>query len=357
MGSLASALKQSALNMLLRILLLAAFALSCACGSSPCQTPVCCESGEYTKDECGCCLTCAKAEGQRCGGPFRIAGSCSDNLRCLRQCECKTVSEADCIFPFNYKGVSYSTCTTEESENKVPWCATQVDETGEVVKNSWQDCSEGCPGTGFECNEGFLFNVEGTCVNGTEATSLLASLRAGPLAVVLDDIPSETNQKVAPLCPRGRGAEDKMKKCHCEGGAVTKGLDGNSKGGCIQPLIDPGFEEASEGWCFLSNVQNPVEPTEDCFEDTLWSVSDGKFWSNEACFVEKAKSSECLTSLGSKCIFPFEYEGQTYNQCTTQGSENAQAWCATKVDSSGVVVRNSWEDCHHSCPGTGEVLT
>merc|ERR1712128_152919 len=144
------------------------------------------------------------------------------------------------------------------------------------------------------------------------------------------------NQKVAPLCPRGRGAEDKMKKCHCEGGAVTKGLDGNSKGGCIQPLIDPGFEDA--------------------FEDTLWSVSDGKFWSNEACFVEKAKSSECLTSLGSKCIFPFEYEGQTYNQCTTQGSENAQAWCATKVDSSGVVVRNFWEDCHHSCPGTGDVV-
>merc|ERR1712106_624422 len=153
MGSLTSVLKQSTLTMLLRILILAfcastAFALSCACGSSPCQTPVCCESGEYTKDECGCCLTCAKAEGQRCGGPFRIAGTCSDNLRCLRQCECKTVSEADCIFPFNYKGVSYSTCTTEESENKVPWCATQVDETGEVVKNSWQDCSEGCPGTG-----------------------------------------------------------------------------------------------------------------------------------------------------------------------------------------------------------------
>ena len=30
----------------------------------------------------------------------------------------------------------------------------QVDEDGEVVRNTWQDCTEGCPGTDFECNEG-----------------------------------------------------------------------------------------------------------------------------------------------------------------------------------------------------------
>ena len=30
----------------------------------------------------------------------------------------------------------------------------EVDEEGEVVRNTWQDCTEGCPGTDFECNEG-----------------------------------------------------------------------------------------------------------------------------------------------------------------------------------------------------------
>ena len=61
-------------------------ALSCNCGSSPCRTPVCCTSGYYTLDECGCFLTCAKAEDEECGGPFRIAGNCAAGLRCLRQC-------------------------------------------------------------------------------------------------------------------------------------------------------------------------------------------------------------------------------------------------------------------------------
>merc|ERR1712098_410534 len=114
MGSWTSAFEVvTSKEMILRIICLlfafvhAAWSLSCACGSSPCQTPVCCESGEYTLDECGCCLTCAKAEGQRCGGPFRIAGTCGQDLRCLRQCECNTVSEKPCIFPFSYKGVSY----------------------------------------------------------------------------------------------------------------------------------------------------------------------------------------------------------------------------------------------------------
>ena len=36
------------------------------------QTPVCCPSGMYTLDECGCCLTCAKDFGEKCGGPFQV---------------------------------------------------------------------------------------------------------------------------------------------------------------------------------------------------------------------------------------------------------------------------------------------
>ena len=60
--------------------------LSCSCGVSPCQTPACCPSGRYTWDECGCCLVCAKAEGETCGGPFRVAGTCQEGSRCLRQC-------------------------------------------------------------------------------------------------------------------------------------------------------------------------------------------------------------------------------------------------------------------------------
>ena len=62
---------------------------------------------------------------------------------------CKTVGDAGkpCIFPFEYAGKTYDRCTTRDSDNGQPWCATQVDSDGYVVDNAWGDCLDGCPGT------------------------------------------------------------------------------------------------------------------------------------------------------------------------------------------------------------------
>ena len=46
------------------------------------------------------------------------------------------------MFPFTYRGVTYKTCTTAESDNNKAWCATEVDSEGVVVNNKWQDCAE-----------------------------------------------------------------------------------------------------------------------------------------------------------------------------------------------------------------------
>merc|ERR1712106_375998 len=46
------------------------------CGPSPsCQY-------EVIKSVCGCCDACSKGPGERCGGPWGIAGSCSEGLDC-----------------------------------------------------------------------------------------------------------------------------------------------------------------------------------------------------------------------------------------------------------------------------------
>ena len=62
----------------------------CLCHVIPrykCQDPPrCCESGYYTFDECGCCMTCAKAELQDCGGPSGAKGKCATGLSCLKTC-------------------------------------------------------------------------------------------------------------------------------------------------------------------------------------------------------------------------------------------------------------------------------
>ena len=53
--------------------------------------PTCCESGQYALDECGCCLKCAKAELQTCGGANDISGRCGNGLQCLKTC-CKLLN-------------------------------------------------------------------------------------------------------------------------------------------------------------------------------------------------------------------------------------------------------------------------
>nr|ADD38120.1 Cysteine-rich motor neuron 1 protein [Lepeophtheirus salmonis] len=42
-----------------------------------------CSSGQALWDNCGICLRCAKARGERCGGPHNVDGMCASGLACL----------------------------------------------------------------------------------------------------------------------------------------------------------------------------------------------------------------------------------------------------------------------------------
>ena len=52
-----------------------------------------------------------------------------------------------CIFPFLYRGETYSRCISRDSDTGQPWCATRVDSQGWVEDHAWGDCDQGCPGT------------------------------------------------------------------------------------------------------------------------------------------------------------------------------------------------------------------
>merc|ERR1719205_483843 len=54
----------------------------------------------------------------------------------------------------------------------------------------------------------------------------------------------------------------------------------------------------------------------------------------------------CSTRTGDTCIFPFSFNGVEHYQCTY--ADSPTAWCATQVDSQGVVVTNRWGDCETS---------
>ena len=52
-----------------------------------------------------------------------------------------------CIFPFTYKGVEYSHCTSQDHPGRQEWCSTKTDDQGVHVSGSghWGVCSTECP--------------------------------------------------------------------------------------------------------------------------------------------------------------------------------------------------------------------
>lgn len=282
-------------------------ALSCPpCGKYPCQDPVCCESGFYTKDVCGCCTTCAKPEGEVCGGPWgSSSGTCARGSRCLRNCACQTVNYNECKFPFTYKGTTYTKCTTDSSVNGKPWCAIEVDRDGVVIDKQWEDCQEECESFYLEpqCDENYLFNAEGRCVNSRSANNLVRTLTDSAVPAQLDDDYSDS-QTAAPRCrdvtprlvpftsePIDSVVVNSRDYCSCDLGSVARDLAGNLKGGCIpqnsggtfNDYGDYGASSGSNGYCFLNNILDPANATLNCYEDAAWSASDGRFYSFEAC--------------------------------------------------------------------------
>jgi len=55
-----------------------------------------------------------------------------------------------CIFPFTYKGVTYTKCTVHHDGSNLAWCATRVKVSGAHQYyygfNNWDHCDDSCPG-------------------------------------------------------------------------------------------------------------------------------------------------------------------------------------------------------------------
>ena len=52
---------------------------------------------------------------------------------------------------------------------------------------------------------------------------------------------------------------------------------------------------------------------------------------------------------GQPCIFPFNLDGKSYNECTTDFDPDGKLWCATETDESDKQVTNKWGYCPNKC--------
>ena len=47
--------------------------------------------------------------------------------------------------------------------------------------------------------------------------------------------------------------------------------------------------------------------------------------------LQKHGSTKGMSPIGSPCMFPFIYKGQTWKQCISDGSRSSLHWCSTQV--------------------------
>merc|ERR1712110_1221620 len=62
----------------------------------------------------------------------------------------------------------------------------------------------------------------------------------------------------------------------------------------------------------------------------------------DTCSCEK---QPCATKSNKLCVFPFYYDGDKYNSCTTKGDSWGRLWCATETDSKGNFISGKWDMC------------
>ena len=58
------------------------------------------------------------------------------------------------------------------------------------------------------------------------------------------------------------------------------------------------------------------------------------------------------------CIFPFKFDGITWNTCTNVDDPSAPFWCSTKVDDEGNHIggQGNWGNCASNCPMPGKLV-
>ena len=62
-------------------------------------------------------------------------------------------------------------------------------------------------------------------------------------------------------------------------------------------------------------------------------------------FILSQYLDSCKTEEGLSCVFPFIYEGVTYNSCTKEGED--YHWCATSVNED--LTYDGFGFCEESC--------
>ena len=80
------------------------------------------------------------------------------------------------------------------------------------------------------------------------------------------------------------------------------------------------------------------------YKKLLWLIAEWTICKAEG----QGKAYGSGDGTAQDCVFPFKSNNKTYNSCATP-SDGKGAYCATKVDSNGNMVKGKWARCNEYC--------
>nr|XP_058950806.1 neurogenic locus notch homolog protein 2-like isoform X2 [Pocillopora verrucosa] len=343
---------------------------------SPCKSHPCKNGGT-------CTMTGLDSFSCKCTDDFE-GDTCEKRLPCLPGKKTDDPQGRCCVFPFEYGGVTYQSCTNG-------WCSFD-----EVYVGNWANCVNPC--TNNPCQNGGDCTVTGDdsysckCADGYygESCEKVSPCKSHPcknggtctmtgldsfFCKCTDDFEGDTCEKRLP-CPPGKKTDDPQGRC------------------CVFPFEYGGvtYQSCTNGWCSFDEVyvgnwancvnpctNNPCQNGGDCTVtgDDSYSCKCADGYYGESCEkVSPCKSHPCknggtctMTGLdsfsckctddfegdtcekrlpcppgkktddsqGRCCVFPFEYGGVTYQSCTN-------GWCSFDE-----VYVGNWANCVNPC--------
>uniref|UniRef100_A0A8C7A7Y5 Epididymal sperm binding protein 1 n=1 Tax=Nothoprocta perdicaria TaxID=30464 RepID=A0A8C7A7Y5_NOTPE len=200
-----------------------------------------------------------------------------------------TFSFSPCVFPFIYKGKTYTSCTKVDSSKEIPWCAT----TSNYDQNAkWKYCS------GQPCFFPFIYKerIFYTCTNENTPNGRF-------WCATTDNYDRDLRWSYC------------ADMCECNGPCHLPGP-------CVFPFTYKGqtyssctTEGSSKGllWCSLSSNYDT---------DPKWTYCDN----------DTRKNVSGTNSGNLPCVFPFKYKDKLHYGCTNVDSRSGEYWCSSTSD-------------------------
>eukprot|EP00747_Dinoflagellata_sp_TGD_P140995 gnl/TRDRNA2_/TRDRNA2_176077_c0_seq16.p1 gnl/TRDRNA2_/TRDRNA2_176077_c0~~gnl/TRDRNA2_/TRDRNA2_176077_c0_seq16.p1 ORF type:complete len:950 (-),score=112.98 gnl/TRDRNA2_/TRDRNA2_176077_c0_seq16:5-2854(-) len=268
-----------------------------------------------------------------------------------RNSEPRRYQGCPCVFPYQFNQVSYNQCTV--TGGATPWCGL----TPRVYAGSstgWTFCTSLCPGWSFTSNGAAS---QRRAVASTQEMSDEAGLRTElESRMAQEQLQASTSQRLGLPMQEPMTSQDVGVQMQQQGTGQQPGMQGpgvlarmagaggsstNSPCMCHFPFFYEGTEYHT---CTMAGRNSLWCGTE---REVGKDLKEGWIPCAPSCPGYLYSGMQSFGTTGCSCIFPFVFQGATYNTCTTAAWSSA--WCGTSaLVLSGT--NNGWINCPSTCP-------